>query len=489
MPKVTAATSREPNPFAVWLLFVFLVFSLTLGAPLASAKHYRKVPPEQIFNDRESRYGHLKYVGFYASAMHHWNFTSDLAPLTNLTWVSTGNIDRIIQRMEEARSAGVKVVLDVKPFVFDADYRLQPDYLHRLSDIHQRLEYEGLADQLVMIYTVDEPYFRASRSAATNRDQMYLDVSLVNRDIKQLFPDTPVGVIFSRKEIFRDDFRIPEAYDWIGFNCYSSLFNCDRRPMTAYYGKLLAEMSPNQSLMAVPEAWVPYSAYERREYEPAQMYENRKRNMADKLYKRLQHHYEIALSEPRFVAFIPFLWSMEAAPGKPERVGFGVDRFDEMFPDGGQEFIDLLTDIGEQVKNGRLQYPGIRFKDTEKHLLRPPDYNEGRILEVSRDGWVSAWALNRALPHKSLRVQLVVYEGDNEVYRSGLKRTFIADNYLPIWKYFGVAAIGLHGYRHRLPEEIADAIRGSEVDIELRIFGDRARLDDFHSVKSSVTIR
>ena len=86
-------------------------------------------------------YGHLEYFGFYASAMGHWNFTSELAPFTNLTWIHVGSVDdpdaaiaEMVLRMEQAREAGVAVTLSIEPFLFEnARGELRPEQAIRES--------------------------------------------------------------------------------------------------------------------------------------------------------------------------------------------------------------------------------------------------------------------------------------------------------------------------------------------------------------------
>lgn len=443
-----------------------------MGAP-AVAQGYSQVGPDAIYGNAKRRFGHLEYVGFYASAQQHWNFTEELAPFTNLTWVSVFQTEEIVSRIRQAQAAGVKAVLSVQPHVFDSGFQKRPDFMASLADLQQRLLYEDLIDSVAMIYPVDEPLYHAARSNTTSRAQMHLDLTEINQAIQSLFPDTPVGVIVHYSEVFRDSFTIPEGYDWIGFDCYYSLWDCDGKPMTAYYSRLLDEMDADQRLMAVPESWVRHRDYERRDLESRSAYERRKKRMIADLQKRLWHHYEIALSDPRFVAFIPFLWSMEAAPGKPANSGFGVDRFSEQFPEGGAEYTEALTRIAQQIKTGKYVYPGLKLEQTERHFFRPRNRYEGEVISVEDNGRVSAWSRNTAMPHKSLRMQTVVYVDGKKVYASKRKRSFILDDQLrPAWPW--PSTLGVHGYRHRIPAPLWHHVRNQDAKITVRVFGDRA---------------
>jgi hypothetical protein len=363
--------------------------ALGMAVP-ALAAGYRNVSPDAIYASHEQRYGHLKYMGFYASAMQHWNFTAELSPFTNLTWVALYREDAIVKRLRQAREAGVKAVLVVQPHVFDDAFRLRDDYAFELGRLQARLEEEALLDVVAMIYPIDEPFLHASRNDTTSRDQMRDDLERINAEIGQLFPGTPIGVILNHREIFRDDLAIPDSFDWIGMDCYHSLWDCEGKPITAFYSRMLANMSPHQMLMAVPETWVRHDAIERRLFESETAWERRQQRLVRNLRKRLKHHYEIALSEPRFVAFIPFLWSMEPAPGQPTNRGFGVDRFPEQFGDSGEAFVRELVKIGDQIKHGKHRYPNLGLNQTEPHFYRAADRYEGEILEVSSDGMVSA---------------------------------------------------------------------------------------------------
>ncbi len=395
----------------------------------ALASGYRGVPTDAIFKTPEQRYGHLQYMGFYASAMQHWNFTRELAPFTNLTWVDTIDQQKILARVREAGDAGVGVVLSVQAMTFDSDYRLRPDYLFRLSNLQQALLAEGLMDHITLVYPVDEPFSHAAKRTVNSRDEMREALNTLNRELDTLFPGKPLGVIFSHGEVLRDDFRVPESYDWVGFDCYHSLYDCDGRPQTDHYRKLLKRMTPEQSLMAVPQTWMREDDYERKSWETRELHDARLERTARQLRKRLLHHYEIALSEPRFIAFIPFLWSMRPGESGRDYPGFGVDEFAERFPEGGAEFAAQLRDIGEQIVTGTHRYPNLSRRQTESDLLRPRNDHHVRLLEVSDNGVISAWGFNRALPHKSLRMQVALYRGDEQLYLSKRRRSFVLDDF------------------------------------------------------------
>ena len=238
--------------------------------------------------------------------------------------------------------------------------------------------------------------------------------------------------------------------------------------------------------MAVPQTWVTYRDYERDSYEPREFYDLRMQRLAKDLRKRLRHHYEIALSDPRFVAFIPFLWSFEPVPGKPDNIGFGADQFEWRFPQGGDKFMASLEAILYQVKTAEYAYPNLSRKQTEFSLYRPQNRYEVEILSVGKNGRVNGWAINRALPHKNLRMQLALEHNGEEVYASGLKRSFIHGELFSPPSTDNLPILGAHGYRHKIPKGIVRDLRGESVVIKLRVYGDRAKSDDYHEVRQII---
>ena len=446
------------------------------------AGQYSELSEEDIFRSDERRYSHLEYFGFYASAMNHWNFTEELAPFTNLTWIHFGSsdsqagaIEEYIQRLKQARDAGVQATLSIESFLFQnekgkplTDSAIEDT----LVELRARIEFEGLIDIVAMIYPKDEPF----REFVNNRDpsfyeqyisgEVYLEVhemlTHVNGLIKRVFPDKPIGVILSGYSLHHDFFSIPENYDWVGFDCYKNLFkSCDDRSFVQHYAHLLKFMQPHQRLMAVPEAWVSNNSLSRADW-------------PDVLMARLKHHYEIALNEPRFVAFIPFIWSFDADGDVP---GLGLNRFPELFDDGlsnrGSALVDYVTSIGLQIKHGETEYPNMAYAETEEHKDRPQSNVHGAIMGVTTEGLLSAWAFNNALPHKNLRVRVLVWDDSgNLIHKSMPERTFVRDSELSEVTKIGRQFVGLHGYRYQLPREMLLRHSGQRLTVELVTYGD-----------------
>lgn len=430
----------------------------------------------------EQHYGHLRYFGFYASAMAHWNFTGELAPVTNLTWIHVGSgedpadaIEAMLERLREAREAGVAATLSIEPFLFRnlrGDLRPDEEILDFLIELRSRVELEDLLGTVALIYPKDEPfrefiryrdpsYYNRYVSGDVYRD-IHANLVHVNGLIKLVFPEKPIGVILSGYEIFPKFFSIPENYDWVGFDCYADLFKaCDGRSFVDFYQRLMDYMQPHQRLMAVPETWVQNSFLDREDW-------------PDVLLRRLRQHYEIALNEPRFVAFIPFIWSFEADGDVP---GLGLDRFPELYDDGGDDrgsrFVEAVLDIGLQIKQGKPEFPDMAWADTENSPHRPAESYRGEIMAISASGVVSAWAFSDALPHKNLRVQVRVRNARGKiVHASAPERTFIKNDHLGEPGFIGRRAPGLHGYRYRLPRSLLARYRGRPLTMELVVLAD-----------------
>ncbi len=199
---------------------------------------YADWPEEDLFTSDDERYGHLEYFGFNASAMYNWNFTEDLAPFTNLTWIHVGSAsdptaatEQFIQRVGEARDAGVQATLSIEPFLFtERKGKLRPDVdiENFLVEFRARLELNELLDTVAMIYPMDEPFrvlidkrnpnFIEEYITGKVYDEIHEDLVHVNDLIKLAFPEKPTGVTLSGYKLHHKFFSIPENYDWVGLD-------------------------------------------------------------------------------------------------------------------------------------------------------------------------------------------------------------------------------------------------------------------------------
>lgn len=434
-------------------------------------------------------HGHLEYFGFYASAMGRWNFTRELAPFTNLTWIHVGSGDdpaagarEIVARVAEAEEAGVQAVVALAPYLFVNEAGLRrPDAEIEafLVDLRARLENRGLVDTVAMLYPKDEPFreFRRHRDPDVIEEyvtgevyeDIHADLTHVNRLVKLVFPEKPLGVILSGLELHHRFFSIPESYDWVGFDCYANLFDaCEGRSFVQLYGRLLANMAPHQRLMAVPEAWALHG-------------ETTNPLFPERLAERLALHWEMALAEPRFVAFVPFLWSFEAPEATP---GVGLDRFPEFFDtaeaDRGTAFLERVKDLGLQVKTGAPRYPNLVWSETEADH-RPTGAIQGQLLDVSEDGRVTVRALDTALPHKNLRVRVALRDAaGNTLFKTRMTRTNLpAPIPVPDRPDDGLL-LGTHDLEVQLPRDLLARHRGETLEVLLHTYADGpgARLAD-----------
>lgn len=461
-------------PLKKLLMALFLLLAWT------SVDAKEPMLPEKLEREKAAAptYAHLRYFGFYASAMGHWNFTEELAPFTNLTWIHLGAasnpaaaIGDIVARLEQARIAGVQAVLSIDPFLFlDRAGTLRGDVETRdlLIELRARIEAAGLIDTVAMIYPKDEPFREFVRHrnpgyydqyiSGDVYEEIHADLVHVNGLVKSVFPEKPIGVILSGNELHHEFFSIPENYDWVGFDCYSSMFRgCSgNRTIIDHYERLLAFMQPQQRLMAVPEVW-------------ARTNKTTVSDWPEVLQQRFRHHYEIALSEPRFIAFVPFIWSFEADAEVP---GVGLDRFEELYDDGfenpGAAFIEEVIATGFQVKHGMQRYPNMNWAETEDSEYRPAQSIRGGISGISVDGKLTAWAVNDALQHKNLRYQVRLRDARGALrHKSPVLRTDTLDHGR------GVATtVGLHGIRYTLPTRALYRNRYRAMTVELVIFAD-----------------
>jgi hypothetical protein len=126
--------------------------------------------------------------------------------------------------------------------------------------------------------------------------------------------------------------------------------------------------------------------------------------------------------------------------------------YDLGLDDAGTAFVNLVKDIGLQVKQGVQQYPNLAWYETEDHPQRAPSSIRGEVMSISDGGVLSAWAVDDALPHKSLRMRVLVRNPAGEVvHKSAFVRSNVDDPGLREQNRIGKAFVGLHGFRYQLP--------------------------------------
>jgi hypothetical protein len=219
-------------------------------------------------------------------------------------------------------------------------------------------------------------------------------------------------------------------------------------------------MTPEQRLIAVPEAWVTHE----------------EAGLADFpviLGQRLRLHYEMALSEPRFIAFIPFLWSFEAPEAVP---GMGLDRFPELYDRGdytpGSDFVNELLAMGKSIKAGTTIYPNLSWFETEADS-RPGGIIYGELAPLGADGMLRGVVIDQALPHKNLRYRLVVETPDGTLlHKTRMKRTDQPVSMVVPDSPEDGLLMGTHGFSVSLPEALWKSHSGKDIRVTLISYAD-----------------
>jgi hypothetical protein len=201
----------------------------------------------------------------------------------NLAWVMGWGkraawLDNVAAHLTEAKQRGIpNAVLGISPAYGDNPER---DVRYVLDS----LRVQGLLDGIVALYPVDEPDVNgipAEKIVATNAM-----LRRVMADYPE-FAHTKLAVIYGP----RSDYRGIESYDWVGFDDYDQGAAVLELPLA----HLKAKLRPDQQVILVPGGASPW----RQDPQP---------------------FFNVAESDARVVALVPFIWFDNAAPG----VGLGI---------------------------------------------------------------------------------------------------------------------------------------------------------------------
>ncbi len=243
---------------------------------------------------------HMQQFGYYYSAGVGANAIDAVAPFTNSVWVGGATVSDVVQKVQEAHTRRLGVVLAVTNFFFDPEHpsQLYPgDNSQRFAELWSALV--PYHQSIKAFYVIDEPYLNSigtGVSDATLKNAM----NAVATHLHLAAPGIPTMAIFSSNEAVRSEFfseLLPRSVDWIGFDCYLSFGEaCTEQKVRNLFSNFLAQKSPGQKIILVPDAYwgsVPDAATDER------------------IAARVRLYQEFAASTPEVVGVYPFLYHTE----------------------------------------------------------------------------------------------------------------------------------------------------------------------------------
>jgi hypothetical protein len=240
---------------------------------------------------------HIEYFGYYASAMSGvgtGNYIQETSSHSNLVWIREFCGQSEVSKLQQARARGMKAVLDVGCNFFDfRTLKLLPEkeIERRLAGLIPRIQ--PYLDTIAAFYPLDEP-FHIGKKKGISYGYMGEQLRTVNRVLKSLFPTIPIAVIITTEAINSPEVRVPENYDWVGFDCYGSWVQCQESgSIPSLYARMLAKLKPHQKTMVIADANI-------REHAGSE----EQRQLAN----RAGLYFNLAASDPRVIAFIPFIY-------------------------------------------------------------------------------------------------------------------------------------------------------------------------------------
>lgn len=288
--------------------------------PLDYSPTYKKAPP------------HLKYFGYYASAMedvgidgNRGNYSKATSNHANMTMVAGGDIQA---KMKEAKTLKMKVVLDCQSAFFDEKYQLRPDYKERWKAFAATLKENQ--DNILAFYPLDEPYGKGEEHGITPK-KMKEQLELIGQEIKSTFPTKAVATIFTSSSVMDENFQIPKSFDWVGFDCYQKWNSCEGHSIPEYFEKLEKAMHPHQKIMAIGSAMT-------RE-------ENRWWMFRRHMGEIAEAYYTLAYNNPKVIAMMPFIYQTFDEGGDPKKRIYGIQDIPEA--------LEAWTSIGQRITGRR----------------------------------------------------------------------------------------------------------------------------------------
>lgn len=260
-----------------------LVILLVAIAVLILARWY-VFKPDSYTGGREKL-----YFGYYGDTAQQYDEVEDHV---NLVWIAAWDrhpktwVECQFERTVQAAQDGNHVVIMMTNNTY-VNNQLNLAALDELDELFKKLSATPYLKHIAAVYPVDEPDGSNIDSAEIER------VNSSIRTIMMKYPEldkTALAVFYTGSEKYPGI----EYYDWVGFDEYHH----GTRVLGAKYRRMLQRLRNDQRTMIIPGG-------------------------CDKWRQDPRPFVDFALSNPRVIAVVPFIWLDNAAPENTD-VGLGI---------------------------------------------------------------------------------------------------------------------------------------------------------------------
>lgn len=373
-------------------IFSFLILTiLTVSCTKDPLSPEYIVPFKLEYENTPVKADHLQHFGYYWSSGldiingTQVNYTEEVSNHVNVVWMAGD----FISQLKLAKSFNKKAVLELATMGFSiANGAFIPipidEFRTKFSNLWSKVVSEKLEDTVLMIYQLDEPFIKFGSKPIEEVLEIFQQQNEVIRSIAK---NKPIGVTMVNEDIDNPKIKI-DAFDWVSYDCYTSLYDCRGRSILSLFSLLQEKMTrPDQRMFVIPQTFLWMS-----DRDPG--YEN-------DFNHRLAMYYQMSLSDPTIIAQFPFLWKSVENDGSGNKLK-GARELTTMLP--------VLKDYGMQTLNRSFKMPKIQFGDmyvpygkmTNQGSKSSPNYVNYNT------GLVSGWAIDQDLPHLPTKIKVFI---------------------------------------------------------------------------------
>ena len=223
------------------------------------------------------------------------NYADEVKGFTNIAHMVLKSLtEDITDRLAVFHSYHLKAILHVQDLFFEekssdgirSDYDLRSNYKENWNSFIAINFLEDKLDDIGAFYLADEPYWNH-----ISFEELNLTATL----IKNTFPNVPILLIEAYAVL--DEFKVPQAVDWIGFDQYDTIDPTTDQNYQVNWAKItdLAEKNNDSIIVIMDTQW--------REY-----YQSDAGIRPEDMSKIALNYYNLSLSNERVIGIIGYLW-------------------------------------------------------------------------------------------------------------------------------------------------------------------------------------